>query len=480
MSGRGGAQFTEIVQNGADPDFLYYNAMIINNSTNTTSTTNDPAITYQDTRSLPILNDKSKYAVSVENFTINGAGKNLPVMIPQIQAGNNTDPNNTVYSITFTWNSNAASSAVVQSTRFIQWEPENKASFTTQPKSPYTSPQPEIDYYYCYTYTHFLKLVNNALALAWGDVQQAVLGASVNFGTVCPFFTYDSSQNLFSLWQDSNSCLTPYGSSIGTSSDTATPANPPSPYTIFSYSTKSGYESGEYSFVGYNTNLEALLSNFTTSYYSDYAKFGGTTAGVIMNPLPTDSCVNAAANAVTGGQAYYPENVIKINVLPNLLTSDGTDQTAPVNLKSPFTTSHTSATATYYVITQDFESTSTLWSPVASIIVATTFITVREEYSGTPITIGTGNLGGNASTGSFQKVLLEVPINVDTQEGWRGLLSYDPKVETLTSLGLSKDSLKNLDIQMKWRNRLTNSLNPLLLYNGGSATTRLMFKRIHE
>ena len=199
-----------------------------------------------------------------------------------------------------------------------------------------------------------------------------------------------------------------------------------------------------------------------------------------MNPLPTNSCVTAATNAIIGIQAYYPENVVKINVSPNLASADSTQQTAPINLKSPFTTSNTAATATYYVVTQDFESTSTLWSPVASIIVATTFITVREEYSGTPITIGTGNLGGNEATGSFQKVLIEIPIDVKAQVGWRGLLSYDPKVETLTSLGLSKDSLKNLDIQMRWRNRLTNSLNPLLLYNGGSATTRLMFKRIHE
>jgi hypothetical protein len=56
----------------------------------------------------------------------------------------------------------------------------------------------------------------------------------------------------------------------------------------------------------------------------------------------------------------------------------------------------------------------------------------------------------------------------------------EQKVEKMSSLGLSKEDLKNLDIQVYWRNRLTNSLTPLTLYNGGSANIRLLFRRIHE
>ena len=134
----------------------------------------------------------------------------------------------------------------------------------------------------------------------------------------------------------------------------------------------------------------------------------------------------------------------------------------------------------YVVLVQDFESTSSLWSPVASIIIGTQFVSVREEFSGTPITIGTGNLGSNASTGSFQKVLLETPIEVFPQTSWRGLLLYEQKIEKLSSLGLSREDLKNLDVQLYWRNRLTNSLTPLTLYNGGTANVRLLFKRIRE
>ena len=169
-------------------------------------------------------------------------------------------------------------------------------------------------------------------------------------------------------------------------------------------------------------------------------------------------------------QLYLPENVVQVD----LSSGNASKQT----LESVFPSTETGSV--YAVLVQDYESTSSLWSPVASIVIGTQFITVREEYSGTPITIGNGNLGSNTTASSFQKVLLETPLELLPQTEWRGLLNYTPQVETLSSLGLSKEELKNLDFQIYWRNRLTNSLTPLTLYNGGSANIRLLFKRIHE
>ena len=988
MSGFGNAKFNDNSSiSGSDPNFLYYNATIINNSTQTTSTTNDPDIRFQDSRALPLLKDKSKYAISVENFSISGAGKALPLFIPQIRQyqGNsttipNTNPNNTIYDITLTWQFGGTKNAptgVIQSTRTVQWIPENQAVWTVQPPVPYAYPQPEIDYYHCYTYSHWVNLVNSALACAWGDIKEAVstLTPPLNkMGMKCPFFTYDEKTNLFSLYQDANTSVVPYGSSVGTAPSNAGPSNPPNPLNVYGpAASDSTYQAGEYSFVGYNTNFESLLTNFNSTYYSDHqiypptpgyfayneilittpigtescaesvqldapfsagiydwsgstievanttnagtilgtswqlapqvvtdttssaqtitvnvnatfttnlndtqsyfvigerlsvtASSGGgsftgdivafsgntlviypinvvvgtissnwtfvsapltstttfapgtivpsatitldvnltpeesflstgcaitvqgsigsftgdiaptgfgqtlnfsgpiasTTAGTLSlntcsatagltsitlfinnitgtiistigvgSPalgingtvdrfhstgagigyiiidtsdsgwIATDSLIftggataditavsffragdsllngvtsaTATISSITGSadgstdtleiisiaggvfstpngvadtnnstsgivsgftastsfilgepiidttnnettsvlvtsnmgnivvntisqyngpsgsagltpfevgdtvigstsgvsavitsisnttldivvstvtntplpswtiiptpitsstsiipsiavlpfvtnltttqfiwltykydygtntgvfltitdvsstlnytQLYYPENVVDVNAPGSSPASyDLCHPVSSIQLGSVFLSGTTPSSPPYYVrVTQDYESTSTLWSPVATIVLATTFITVREEYSGTPITIGTGNLGSNATTASFQKVLIEVPLdNITPQVGWRGYLYYEPKVETLSSLGLSKDSLKNLDIQFYWRNRLTNSLNPLVLYNGGSATARLLFKKV--
>ena len=183
-----------------------------------------------------------------------------------------------------------------------------------------------------------------------------------------------------------------------------------------------------------------------------------------------DMAIIESDPVLTVEQLYYPENVVQVDLSAGNCTVQTLQSAFPsVNLGSQ-----------YVVLVQDFESTSSLWSPIASIVIGTLKVSVRQEYSGTPITIGTGNLGGNATTGSFQTVLLETPIEVLPQESWRGLLTYTPKVETLSSLGTSRDDLRDLDVQMYWRNRLTNSLTPLTLYNGGSANIRLMFKKIHD
>jgi len=371
---------------GNDPDYLYYNAQIINNSTATASKTYDPEILYQDTRSVPILQDKSNYAVSVENFTLNGAGKNLPILIPQIREYNsdgslNRNPNNTIYDLVFTaqyGGTKTAPELVYQSTRSIQWIPENQATWIEKPAEigVYQYPQQEIEYYYCYSYSHWVKLVNSALALAWADVKAAALAGgvpgltivinslngtfttgglvqnletgatgyvvdfkegtntlilynltgdfnpgdtifqepdigsasistasfsqnvdvpAVELGTKCPFFTYDPKTNLFSLWQDANTCVTPFGSAV--SQPPFDPSNPPNAQNVFGSSISTGYVAGEYSFVGYNTNFESLFTNFNSNYYSDQVPYPsrGALGVAITSPLGTETVDQATA-----------------------------------------------------------------------------------------------------------------------------------------------------------------------------------------
>jgi len=239
-------------QSMSEPDYVYYNAQIINNSTKTEKAQDDPTIDFIDTRIRPVLPVVSKYTVSVENFTVDGAGKNLPILIPQIRQFNsdgtlNRNPNNTVYDITFTWSYGPkdAPTGVYQSTRSVQWIAEDQAPWSGKPLplGLYQYPQPEIAYYYCYTYSHWVKLVNAALACAWEDVKLAV-GSTAAFGTKCPFYTYDNKTNLFSLYLDSNTSVTPYGSAV--TSSPFSPSNPPNPLNIFGPSAASGYSDGEY------------------------------------------------------------------------------------------------------------------------------------------------------------------------------------------------------------------------------------------
>ena len=86
-----------------EPDYVYYNASIVNNTTGSTANGQayiDPQITFSETRDKAIIENASDYYVSLLRFTMEGATKNLPLFIPSIQENTGQiNPNLTVYSM---------------------------------------------------------------------------------------------------------------------------------------------------------------------------------------------------------------------------------------------------------------------------------------------------------------------------------------------------------------------------------------------
>jgi len=74
-----------------EPDYVYYNADIVNNTTDdqlaSGDAIQDPNIVFNETRDYPILQDISKYNFSIVRFTMNGANLDLPLFIPSIRQG---------------------------------------------------------------------------------------------------------------------------------------------------------------------------------------------------------------------------------------------------------------------------------------------------------------------------------------------------------------------------------------------------------
>jgi hypothetical protein len=525
----------------AMPDRVYYNATVVNNTISTSQASDDPAIRFADTRQTPLIPDSSKYNLSVENFTLNGATKSLPVLIPQIIPGNtatitavtwvtsffftiavftcdnwfqvgdkissiqgltatasvlnftntNFDSLNPYYTVTaatpttFTINyppsfangTEAGQSAIatnftrrnpadINSTAYfvtvavfdgtnyclgdaqVVWEPENITPYTLIPTS--ATPQIETDYYYCYNYSHFVYLVNNALELAWTNAKNISTSLGGTFGTQCPFFEFDPNSGLFSLNQDATTCLCPVGTAL------------PPPFST-TFTATGDYQEGEYSFVGMNANLEGLLSNFSTLFFSVGPEWRSSGENLPENVIDMGlTNLNVTTGTVTGGNCVS--------------TLKGQNPTT-FFLTDPFTNNEIT-TSRFVKVTQDFVSTGSLWSPIASFVLMTTQIPVRNEGLANPVTLGDANIGTqNSSSGSFQRVLIEVPINAVTADIWRGWVLYEPLTPTLSSLEESKEGITELDLYVYWRNRLTNSLVPLRLYNTGTMTFRLMFEK---
>jgi len=587
--------FTKQIVTGssADGDYVYYNATIVNNTVKTTQTTDDPQCSFEDSRLNPLLRDASQYVVSVDNFVLNGATKELPLLIPQIlprpltasvtaatvsadgktitytvtqnlvggqkiysvsglsvdgfnigesiivsstastltmlnvnnlAAGltssgtgtlsypSATDVHTTIYTVSFGLQLGTGSGTTTSSgtlTTFLATEP---IQWVTEVQSPNVTPpltanprQQESPFYYVYTYQHWLNLLNNALTKCWRDVMykaQVTLGFG---GTQCPFFEFNPATGLFSLCQDSLTSWIPYGQSKQTNttvtdqhagvSDWTYPFAPAfAPTTTLlgrGQGTAGGTATGtgtgtsgavnqlvspygerEFSFVGMNTNLEGLMTNFDTVFYGGNAVVASTT-GYYYAPLKGSAIPPATASAdfVTASASdpiYFPENVI--NVVPDARSD------CFFTLPQPWAV--TTPSLIYYIReTQDFISTGTLWSPISSFVLGTSQIPVRMEQMASPVLLGTGSLGGTNPSGAGQRVLLEVPIDCVTADLWRGYVLYKPLTPIFSALDSTQQELSTIDISMGWRNRLTNEVVPLRLYNSGTVTFRLRFIR---
>lgn len=435
----------------ADPDRVYYNATVINNSLVTTQLAADPEVEFEDQRQTVLINDASKYEVSVQSFSLDGCQKNLPLFIPQMASGSNTQ---TIYSVSVAVKYGSTYNIT---TTPITWVPENQATYIPTPAA--TTPQVQSEYYYCYTYSHFITLVNKALNTAWTT-------SKGSGGTQCPFFEYDETTGLFALNQDSNTCMVPYKASSGSTVGSSLPA-PWASATNYSASNPAGvaYVDGEYTFVGINTCLELLLSNFPSIYYGN-GQLWAAQAGKVLPEVVID----------TGLQVDLLSGAAKSSGTPIGEMLKSLPKSSILQLANPFTGAALAA-AFFVRLKQDYSSTGSIWSPIASIVLGTSSIPVRNEFVANPIVLGSGTNGTIPSGGAFGKVLLETPIGDLKADDWRTALTYQPQTLTFSSLDRSQEGISNIDLQVYWRNRLTNSLIRLTIPNQASLSFRLLFKK---
>ena len=504
------SSFSRVYLSGskADPDKIYYNATIASNTLPSANNVaqNPSLLTFGESRQTTLVVDASRYEVQVESVTLSGPTKTLPLFIPTI-ASPSTDVQSTIYTV---YVNVYSSSTYIQGSAPVIWSPEDP--YASVPSLGTT--QSDSDYYYCYTYDHWVKLVNAALYTAWLSA-----GGGVAFGTKAPFIEYDQTTGLFDVNADAYTSIVPVGvplpspynvsnvpttapdvsySAVSVVSDVATftiaEASAPytngqivqipgltltGPYVVISSTTTdvvvniagstgspdptgtilaTNYTSGEYSFIGMNKQLYQLLSNFNTVAYKDNTVWGGGLyyPEVVLDygmPVLSTNIVNASPNGT--GLKTYPS----VSVYP---------------LTNPFTAA---ALLPYARLVQNFTGTDN-WSPVASIVVGTTKIPVRNEENSATFSYGTSNIGiENNSSSNFFKTLIEFPVPMNVANLTRQYISYQPQTPTFSSMDDSHVDIHDVDFQFYWRSNRTGQLNPIKIDTGSFATIRLVFEK---
>lgn len=166
-------------------DRLYFNVVMANDGSIDNFTTADYRRNFDES----IVDNPSDYYLSVVRFSIPTA--NIPIMIPEIKKFPNTNVNLTDYVITLTYQGFTSG-------------PVNIIYQTTTPNAqprPITAlnPNPMIDpsrYYWIFTYSHFVRLVNATFQTAFDLLNTASGGALV--GTKAPVLFFDPNTLLLS------------------------------------------------------------------------------------------------------------------------------------------------------------------------------------------------------------------------------------------------------------------------------------------
>lgn len=414
------------------PMYLYYNANIISNKTDITNNIDNPLpVRFSETRDVPILKDISKYNFSIIRFQINGPNNWLPILIPRIRIGDanpTQDVNLTIYSVTLKANVVLESggntlTTTVSATQPLIWTPENldpKMAPVPSPITTQTNQNVSTHYYYCYTISHWLSIVNKAykdcMALLQTEVNTAWAlagypGVAPALKNQPPYMTYDPSLNVFRLYCDR------YGFG-GVDSTSYASATAKEQYTLY-----------------FNNNMSGLFANFQ---------------GRIVNFNNSE-----ADYEITVGPVLYQ----------NLLT---------VSAGVPTPAQET----TYWVMVQDFPSTGTLWSPIDAIVFTSATLPLVYEQSSEPVVFSDGNTNTNNGKPYYENTITDIALALDNCYDYRQLIAYQPTGQyRYASFQSSKSTLNQITIDVFWRNRLDGALYPVQLFNGSSVNVKIQFRR---
>jgi len=361
-------------------------------------------------------------------------------------------------------------------------------------------------YYWVYTYEHWLKLVNdtisdparltaavggtaaaainipvanptcaieetaNAFHAAWLAAGLTAFGVGANpfpfqtmddFVAFCvpPKIVYEPSTNRFTIKADSDG----YGGRITTFTPQAYVAGPPS---VVGQATAPVFR------PFFNTNMYGIFTNFQNIYWNTQ----DPTIGPFANTPVWLSSAGPSSGLVPTPVGYTNEIIF-----PNKFYQNIEDyRLPPFGGVAPLGIVPTLLQKVYWLNEQDYESNSSLWSPISSILFTSTLLPIRTEQTGAPIVLGQGNDAESSGTtpSAFQPIITDVALPMTGGAAdYRSFIYYAPTAEyRLSDTTPSKQDIRNIDVQVFWKNRLDNSLFPITLFNLSSVSIKMMFR----
>jgi len=525
--------YRSVIDGGSDSDIVYYNATITNvaQKKGNVLTSEPPLVKFNESRDAPIVKDASQYYFSIVRFSMNGVGKNLPLFIPIVQTNGagvppqQANPNLTIYNTTIPyqrrWAYTQAGTGATVNKVFSVYPISSPVIYRPETDNPQFAPTPvppptgfvrqdlSSRYYWVYTYKHWCDLVNetflsamsqtlNSFAFLWNNDPDINLTASpFPYGGLTPnlaafladhdvpFLKYNEDTEKFEIYADTRG-FNVDNQITGTTNPLGQPIGFHDPVPAFvapvvGATPPATAISAPYLRLFMNGNLFALLSNFNNTYY------GATNGDSLPTPLVPSGITIPNGLGLLSFPADYTNEILFTNEnYTNILNHNPLLQGfngVPPPAYNEFFLIPTSKQNLYWKVIQDWSSTDSLWSPIESFVFTSTLLPIKKEFTARPIQLGDSNAGGQ-STGSqndFAPIIADIIIDQATEkaQGYKTFTLYEPTAEyRMASIQASHDEIRNIDIQVFWKYRLTGELVPISLVNTSDVSIKVMFRKV--
>ena len=143
----------------SDDDLIYYDIL----ATNYTKETSNIRLNFEETRASPFLQKPSDFNLSIVRFSLDTY--NLPVFIPTINY-ESSNPDETIYSLSIKYNDKLY-------TKNITWKSPNK-NISKPSKTVNNFQDFNSNYYYCYTFTYFINLLNDEIIDLFEEIKNDI------------------------------------------------------------------------------------------------------------------------------------------------------------------------------------------------------------------------------------------------------------------------------------------------------------------
>ncbi len=439
--------------NPQNPSHVYYNCDIIDSKTEDDGV--NPPISFEEKRTTNIIEDVSKYYFSIIRFSLNGPNILLPMFVPSIEKYDPTPipgitdedkKDFTTYYFgvafeTYPQLNEIKSSQIYTPTAHRVIFKSQFPSVKSQTPVPNNGPYLNNEYYYVRDYQHVVDNFNEQLVYYFKSLPNTItlsdptgtgpdLTLNLAFETnkkYIPKIIYNENTKLFSilynteLWGEN-------ASGIAT--------------------VEAGFRVKAHLYM--NSNLWGLFNSFP------HEDEGGDLSTI--NVKGVDNYAYRLTVPFQSGNS----DIVKYPQLPILYTSNSIEYND------------------YLKVTQNYISTDTLWSPVSALVFQTTLIPVLAEDTAAPVKYDSSNTaGGVNSSNDFSPIVTDIVVtNQTADQGYNGFVNYSPEGEyRLSCLSNSPQPISSIDISVKWRDRVTNKLFDIPMFNRSNVSLKIMFRR---